>query len=114
MDTPQQNARTQMARQLTSLLDSNMFKTLGEPVRVQLLEFLIIHGRSDIAQISASFSQDRSVISRHLNAMLSVGLLVSDKESRHVFYAVDSKGLRDKFQTIASEINRCMSVCCPE
>ena len=100
--------------ELIDLIDSRFFKALSEPVRVQLLKYLILSGKSDIASIAAAFSQDRSVISRHLQAMQNVGLLRSAKVSRHVFYEIDGRTVLEKFERIATQIRQCLPDCCPD
>lgn len=98
--------------ELIDLIDSRFFKALSEPVRVQLLKHLILSGKSDIASIAAAFSQDRSVISRHLQAMRSAGLLRSEKVSRHVYYEIDGGIVLEKFERIAAKIRQCLPHCC--
>ena len=100
--------REKSAAALVSELDSTFFKTLSEPVRIELLKFLMLHGSSDIGTISENMPQDRSVISRHLNLMLSSGLVSSEKQGRHTFYDVDSQFFLTKFESIAEQIRVCM------
>lgn len=100
--------------ELIDLIDSRFFKALSEPVRVQLLKYLILSGKSDIASIAAAFPQDRSVISRHLQAMLNAGLLRSEKISRHVYYEIDGGTVLEKFERIAAQIRQCLPHCCPD
>jgi len=99
--------------ELIDLIDSRFFKALSEPVRVQLLKFLILSGKSDIASIATAFPQDRSVISRHLQAMQRAGLLRSEKVSRHVYYEIDGETVLARFESIASQIRQCLPHCCP-
>ena len=99
--------------ELIDLIDSRFFKALSEPVRVQLLKYLILNGKSDIASIAAAFPQDRSVISRHLQAMQSAGILGSVKVSRHVYYEIDGGVVLEKFERIAAKIRQCLPHCCP-
>ena len=103
-----------IAEELVEVLDSKFFKTLSEPVRVQLLKFLILNGRADIGSIAENMPQDRSVISRHLNLMQAVGVLKSEKESRHVFYSVNGQHFLEKLVHITKKIDECMKECCPD
>jgi hypothetical protein len=59
--------KKQIAEEFAAILDSMFFKTLSEPVRVNIPKFLPLHGRSDIGAIAEQPPQDRSVISRPLN-----------------------------------------------
>jgi DNA-binding transcriptional ArsR family regulator len=55
--------------ELTKNFDLKFFKTMSEPVRLEILKFLMVNGRSDIGTIAEHMPQDRSVISRHLNLL---------------------------------------------
>lgn len=110
-DTCSAGQREQSATVLVNELDSAFFKTLSEPVRVDILKFLLLNGSSDIGTISKSMPQDRSVISRHLNIMLGAGLVSCVKQSRHTFYDVDSHFFLNKMQSITDKIKTCMLEC---
>ena len=111
INTPQRKAA---ADSLIEAFDSKFFKTMSEPVRMQILRFLLLNGRSDIGTIAENMPQDRSVISRHLNLMSAVGILKSEKETRHMFYEIDGNVFLDKLENMTRQIRACMPVCCPE
>ena len=75
--------------ELIKNFDSRFFKTLSEPVRLEILKFLMQNGRSDIGTIADHLPQDRSVISRHLNLLHEAGILNCEKETRHMFYEIN-------------------------
>jgi DNA-binding transcriptional ArsR family regulator len=106
--------KNQIAEELVEILDSVFFKTLSEPGRVQILKFLLLNGRSDIGTIAEQMPQDRSVISRHLNLMNKAGLLTSEKETRHIYYAINAQMFLEKVEGIAGKLRACMLVCCPD
>jgi DNA-binding transcriptional ArsR family regulator len=106
--------RKTAAEDLISAVDFKFFKTMSEPVRMQILKFLLLNGRSDIATIAEGMPQDRSVISRHLNLMSEVSILRCKKETRHVFYEIDGTVFLDKLETMTQQIRQCIPVCCPE
>jgi DNA-binding transcriptional ArsR family regulator len=60
--------------ELVKVLDSKFLKALSEPVRIEILKFIMRNGRTDIGTIAENMPQDRSVISRHLNLMHEVGI----------------------------------------
>ncbi len=93
--------------------DSKFFKTLSEPVRLEILKFLILNGRSDIGTIAKNMTQDRSVISRHLNLMHESGILNCEKETRHMFYEINGTNFISKLEYITELIKNCMETCCP-
>jgi len=83
-------------------------------VRVQILRLLLLNGRSDIGTIAEQLPQDRSVISRHLNSMYNVGILAREKETRHIYYAIEARTLLKKINGIADRLRAWMIVCCPD
>ncbi len=107
------DARTKTLDELVSVLDSKLFKTLSEPVRIEILRFLIQNGRSDIGAIAEKLPQDRSVISRHLALMSEAGMLKTEKDGRHVFYEINGQNFLEKLEAIVANIKKCLAVCCP-
>ncbi len=101
-----------VVEKFVEILDSKLFKTLSEPVRVELLKFLLVNGRSDIGTIAEHMPQDRSVISRHLNLMYEAGILSGAKESRHIYYEINAEAFLDKIEAIAEQTKKCITECC--
>lgn len=106
--------REQVTEELVGFLDSAFFKTLAEPVRIDILKLLLLYGRSDIGTIAEHMPQDRSVISRHLTQMESTRIVTSEKEGRHVYYRVDAKSFSGKMQEITEKLHTCVQVCYPD
>ena len=100
--------------QMVENFDSRFFKTLSEPVRLEILKFLMLNGRSDIGTIADHMPQDRSVISRHLNLMQETGILKCKKETRYVYYEINGQEFIDKLEGITRQIRDCMALCCPD
>jgi len=105
--------RQQIAEELVEFLDSAFFKALAEPVRIDILKFLFLQGRSDIGTIAANMPQDRSVISRHLHLMEQAGIVQSEKEGRHVYYRVNANNFSSRMQEITEKLNTCVEICYP-
>ncbi len=113
METKRTKKQLKIVNELVDVLDSKFFKTLSEPVRVQILKFILLNGRADIGTIAENMPQDRSVISRHLNLMFEVGILSCEKESRHMFYEINCQVFLDRHIKITELIKKCMDECCP-
>jgi DNA-binding transcriptional ArsR family regulator len=113
MESQLTSRQVKIAEELVEVFDSKFFKTLSEPVRVQILKFIMLNGRVDIGTIAENMPQDRSVISRHLNLMHEVGILQCEKESRHMFYEINAQAFLDKLVNITEKIRTCMAECCP-
>ncbi len=102
------------AEELVEILDSRFFKALSEPVRIQIMQFLIANGRSDIGTIANAMPQDRSVVSRHLQFMQATGILKSEKITRHMYYEINGREIYAKLAAILAKIQACMPSCCPD
>jgi DNA-binding transcriptional ArsR family regulator len=113
METSTTQMQTNILDELVEHFDSKFFKTLSEPVRIQILKFIMANGRADIGTIAGNMPQDRSVISRHLNLMYEVGILKCEKETRHMFYEINGQAFLDKMEAITAQIRKCMAECCP-
>jgi DNA-binding transcriptional ArsR family regulator len=105
--------RVEVLDEFTEVYDARFFKALSEPVRIQILRYLMLNGRSDIGAITESMPQDRSVISRHLNQMHDVGILRCEKETRHMYYQINAQAFVDKLERFLNKIKKSISVCCP-
>ena len=99
--------------ELTKNFDLKFFKTMSEPVRLEILKFLMVNGRSDIGTIAENMPQDRSVISRHLNLLHESGILSSEKETRHIFYEIDGQAFIEKLENFTEQVKQCIDQCCP-
>ncbi|MEL6346250.1 MAG: metalloregulator ArsR/SmtB family transcription factor [Myxococcota bacterium] len=99
--------------QMVAVLDTDFFKALSEPTRVQILRHLIANGTCDISAIASVLPQDRSVISRHLRVLADAGLVTEEKQGRHRFYALVPSAFIHRLESILDSIKRCVSVCCP-
>jgi DNA-binding transcriptional ArsR family regulator len=106
-------ARERAAAGCAEMLDSDLFKALCEPVRVDLVRLLIARGRSDLASLAAALPQDGSVISRHLAVLHRAGLVQREKVGRHVLFELDGPGLVARLERIVAQLRRALPYCCP-
>jgi DNA-binding transcriptional ArsR family regulator len=113
MHTQEQSTDPGILDELVKVLDSRFLKALSEPVRIEILKFIMRNGRTDIGNIAEKMPQDRSVISRHLNLMHDAGILICEKMGRHMFYEINGKAFLDRLENITDLIRKCMSMCCP-
>ncbi len=105
--------RAEVLKEFAEVYDPRFFKALSEPARIQILGYLMLHGRSDIGSITESMPQDRSVVSRHLNQMHEVGILCCEKETRHMYYSISAETFVDKLELFLTQIKKSIEVCCP-
>lgn len=105
--------RDQAANACVEILDTEFFSALCEPVRVQLVRILVLNGRSDIRTLASNFSQDRSVIARHLQVMERAGIVVSEKVGRHQFFELDGPSMVQRVEAILDLMRVIVPICCP-
>ena len=66
---------------------SEILKALGQPTRLKIIDFLR-SGERCVCEIFPAIREEQSNTSRHLNLMVSSGILVRRKEGVKIFYAV--------------------------
>jgi len=89
-------------------IDFDFYKALFDPVRSKILVYIASSGRKSINEIAENFTQDRSVISRHLDLMCRYGIVSKTKINRFVFYEVNSTFILDKFEGTTENLKRLM------
>jgi len=110
---PKNKDKKALVEKLARSFDSKFYKSLSEPVRQQLIKYLMLHGRSDIGTIAKHLPQDRSVISRHLRLMQEAGILICEKEGKFVYYSVNGQEFLAKLESLVEQIRACIPICCP-
>lgn len=68
-------------------LKAELFRMLGHPARVRILE-LLRAGEQSVSDLQAALELDSSGTSQHLTAMRRQGLLVNRKAGKSVYYSV--------------------------
>ena len=106
-------ARRRTAAELGELLDSKLFKALCEPVRVELVKFLVVNGRATVGTVAENFPQDPSVISRHLSILHEAGVVRREKEGRHVYFELDGASVIGQIEAILERFRTAAPLCCP-
>ncbi len=81
---------------------SRLLKTLGQPVRLQILQ-AIGEGEVCVCHLEASLGYRQALISQHLMALRKVRLLTARREGRYIFYRLRSPALRELIR-LAGEI----------
>lgn len=71
----------------TTTYSADILKGLGQPTRLKIVEFLR-NGERCVCEIFPAIGEEQSNTSRHLNLLLSVGILSRRKEGLKIFYAI--------------------------
>ena len=100
---------TEAVVSLGAALDVDLFRALAEPGRLDILRVLIGHGPANISSISTHVSQDRSVVSRHLKHLESVGLLQCERRGRERWYDWDCPALEARLSNMLDSLRLLMA-----
>ena len=91
-------------------IDFDFYKTLFDPVRSDILVFLVSRGKKNIKEIAENFSQDRSVISRHLDLMYRSGIVLKTKQDRNIYYEANTTFIIEKFEQTTLNLKNLMQM----
>ena len=86
------------AVEIEEAIDFEFYKVLFEPIRSEIIKYLAVNGQRNIKEIAKNFTQDRSVISRHLELMKRHGIVNKMKQSRNVLYKLNDEYVIKKFE----------------
>ena len=70
-----------------SHFQAEILKALGQPTRLKIVDFLH-DGERCVCEIFPAIGEEQSNTSRHLNLMVSSGILFRRKEGVKIFYAL--------------------------
>ena len=66
---------------------AEILKSLGQPTRLKIIDFLR-DGERCVCEIFPAIGEEQSNTSRHLNMMLSAGVLSRRKDGLKIYYAI--------------------------
>ena len=75
-------------------MKASLFRVLGHPARVRILEVLRA-GEHSVGALQAELGLDSGGTSQHLAALRRIGLVQSRRDGTSVFYRVDDKRVFD-------------------
>src|SRR6266478_5144914 len=73
---------------------ATLFRVLGHPARVRILEVLR-EGERSVGALQAELELDSGGTSQHLAALRRIGLVTSRRDGTSVYYRVDDEGVFD-------------------
>src|SRR6058998_2680064 len=84
---------------------ANLFRVLGHPARVRILELLRDQERS-VGALQAELGLDSGGTSQHLSALRAIGLVASRREGTSVYYRVDDERVFELLEAGSAIITR--------
>lgn len=88
---------------------AQMFKALGNPVRLQILKHLADCRRCICGDIVAALPLAQSTVSQHLKVLKEAGLIRGEIEGPATCYCIDPEGLAWLVATVGDEFS---AICC--
>lgn len=73
---------------------AELFRSLGHPVRIRILE-LLVTGEKSVSSLLAEIGIEPSSLSQHLNVLKATGLVVSSRKGNGVIYRVTDVSVND-------------------
>ena len=67
---------------------AEILKAIAQPTRLKIIDFLR-DGERCVCEIFPAINEEQSNTSRHLNMMLSAGVLSRRKEGHKIYYAIN-------------------------
>jgi ArsR family transcriptional regulator len=87
------------------VVKANLFRVLGHPTRVRIIE-LLREGERSVGTLQAELGLDSGSTSQHLAAMRRVGIVESRREGTSVFYRVHDEDVFVLLETARAVITR--------
>jgi ArsR family transcriptional regulator len=94
--------------QAVHVVKANLFRVLGHPARVRILELLRDEERS-VGALQKELGLDSGGTSQHLTALRRIGLVESRREGTSVYYRVDDERVFDLLEAGRGIITRQLS-----
>jgi DNA-binding transcriptional ArsR family regulator len=95
------------AGDLGTVLSHQLFRALGDPTRVRLLDLLAERCRAcSVSELADCLAVDLSVVSRHLALLRAAGVLRAAKTGRNVLYEIQFDALAETLRGIADTLER--------
>lgn|SRR5690606_26504509 len=92
-------------RSLQKAIDTDMFRALAEPVRVEILGALLRAGGSTrVGDVASSINIDASGVSRHLRELARAGVVSIDRRGRERWCTLELDGLIERFSTLVQSL----------
>src|SRR5262245_59094134 len=73
--------------------ENKIFQALADPSRRAILEALA-RGEAAVKDLTARFDISQPAVSQHLATLKDAGLVNGRREGRHVYYRVESRGMK--------------------
>ena len=84
---------------------ARILETLRDPVRLQILNFLIQNGQTNVGDIASQFKITRPAISHHLRVLKDTQSVKSEKQGQEVFYSANTHLIAQALRQLADKLD---------
>lgn len=82
------------------------FRLLGEPLRLEMLNLLHIHGEMNVQELVAATGQQQANVSKHLKLLAGACLVARRKEGLFVYYSIADPSLSGLCLLVCSQLQQ--------
>lgn len=99
-------------RDVQALIPRALFRALGDPTRIAILDRLARSGQpQSVGEVAESISADLSIVSRNLRQLREAGLLRCERDGKRVLCRLDTTEVVAQLRALADALEQC---CPPE
>lgn len=96
--------RTAAPTKLTFREKAGIFKALGHPTRLQIVENLA-EGEQCVCMLLEMFEIDMSTLSRHLSVLKNAGIVVDERRGKNIFYSLRCPCILNMFDCLEEALS---------
>lgn len=91
---------------------ANLFKALGHPARIAILQFLMTQKSCVCGSIVSELKLAQATISQHLKVLKDVGIIQGTIEGTSICYCINPEKLQQLEEFLQSAYVNSKSICC--
>lgn len=85
---------------------AHRFKLLSEPVRLELLNLLHVHGEMNVQELVDASGHNQANVSKHLLQMARDGMLDRRKDGLNVYYSIQDPTLQSLCLLVCTQLRQ--------
>lgn len=79
---------------------ARLLKTVGHPSRLMIIDLLLDHDSLPVKEIFQAIDISQSNASQHLKALEDLGVLISERDGKHIRYSIDNPNIRQLLRCV--------------
>ena len=85
---------------------ARILETLKDPTRLQILNYLIRNGPTNVGDITSQFKVTRPAISHHLRILRDGKTVKSEKKGQEVLYSANTRPVAQALRELAERLDK--------